>query len=144
MIAGCSVVGGAGNFVAVAVAGAGGAEGSVAQGVNCPMVGGAGHSVAGDAENFGGASLVGLPITIPASLCSSSFLPMGQCGPHEHFSVACLGITMALGDCSYFGLFFCFDGGVGVETGGGGIGQSLLVLNRFSEADPALGQGYPV
>ena len=28
-------------------------------------------------------------------------------------------------------------------TGVGGIGQSFLVLNRFSEADPALGKGVP-
>ena len=32
-----------------------------------------------------------------SSLCSSSFLQKGQCGPHEHFSVACLGIAMAWG-----------------------------------------------
>ena len=31
--------------------------------------------------------------------------------------------------------------GVGVGTGTGGIGQSFLVSNKFSEADPALGQG---
>ena len=29
----------------------------------------------------------------------------------------------------------------GVGTGVGGIGQSFLVSNKFSEADPALGQG---
>ena len=28
-------------------------------------------------------------------------------------------------------------------TGVGGIGQSFLVSNRFSEADPVLGQGVP-
>ena len=33
--------------------------------------------------------------------------------------------------------------GAGVGTGVGGIGQSFLVLNRFSDAEPALGQGVP-
>ena len=33
--------------------------------------------------------------------------------------------------------------GAGVGTGVGGISQSFLVLNRFSEADAALGQGVP-
>ena len=33
--------------------------------------------------------------------------------------------------------------GVGVGTGVGGIGQSFLVWNQFSDADPALGQGVP-
>ena len=33
--------------------------------------------------------------------------------------------------------------GAGVGTGVGEIGQSFLVSNRFSEADPALGQGVP-
>ena len=33
--------------------------------------------------------------------------------------------------------------GTGVGTGVGGIGQSFLVSNKFSEADPALGQGVP-
>ena len=31
--------------------------------------------------------------------------------------------------------------GADVGTGVGGIGQSLLALNRFSGTDPALGQG---
>ena len=44
-------------------------------------------------------------------------------------------------DCCNLGWFFCFDSGVGVGTGAGGIGQSFLVLNKFSEADPVLGQG---
>ena len=30
-----------------------------------------------------------------------------------------------------------------METGVGGIGQSFLVSNRFSNAEPALGQGVP-
>ena len=33
--------------------------------------------------------------------------------------------------------------GVVLGIGTGGIGQSFLVSNRFSEADPALGQGVP-
>ena len=32
---------------------------------------------------------------------------------------------------------------MGAGVGVGGIGQSFLVSNRFSEADPVLGQGVP-
>ena len=68
---------------------------------------------------------------------------MGQCSPHEHFSVACLGITMVWGIPAILGCSSVLMVGVGVGTGVGGIGQSFLVLNRFSEADRALGQGVP-
>ena len=68
---------------------------------------------------------------------------MGQCGPHEHFSVTCLGITMVLGIAAILGCSSVLMVGAGVGTGVGGIGQSSLVLNRFSGADPALGQGVP-
>ena len=64
---------------------------------------------------------------------------MGQYGPHEHFSVACIGITMAW-DCCNLGQFFCFDGRSGSRYWGRG---NWPVSNRFSEADPALGQGVP-
>ena len=33
--------------------------------------------------------------------------------------------------------------GEGVSVGAVGIGQSFLVSNKFSEADPVLGQGVP-
>ena len=33
--------------------------------------------------------------------------------------------------------------GAGVGTGVGGIGQSILVSNKFPETHPALGQGVP-
>ena len=47
------------------------------------------------------------------------------------------------GDCCNLGGFSILMVGVGVGAGVGGIGQSFLVSNRFSEADPALGQGIP-
>ena len=65
---------------------------------DCSAAGGAEHSVAGSAESFWGTFLVG-----PAYCCPSPhhflphFLEIGQCGPHEHFSTTCLGITMAWG-----------------------------------------------
>ena len=47
-----------------------------------------------------------------SSLCSSSFLQVGQCSPHEHFSVTswhnhCTGSSLLLGWC------FCFYSGCG-------------------------------
>ena len=45
------------------------------------------------------------------------------------------------GDCYYLEWCFCFHGRVDVGTGLGGIGQSFLVSNRFSEVDPTLDQG---
>ena len=68
---------------------------------------------------------------------------MGQCGPHEHFSVACLGITMAQGIAAILGGSSVLMVGAGVGTGVGRIGQSFLVSNNFSVADPALGKGVP-
>ena len=65
---------------------------------------------------------------------------MGQCSPQEHFSVACLGITMALGIAATWGGSSVLMVGAGVRTGVGGICQSFLVSNKFSEADPVLGQ----
>ena len=76
-----------------------------------------------------------------SSLCSSSFLQMGQCGPHEHFSVACLGITMAWGIAAAWGGSSVLIVGAAVVAGVGGIGQSFLVSSRFSDVDPELGQG---
>ena len=67
----------------------------------------------------------------------------GAIGPHEHFSVTCLGITMTLRIASILGCSSVLMVGAGVGTGVGGIGHSFLVLNRFSDADPALHQGVP-
>ena len=66
---------------------------------------------------------------------------MGKCSPNEHFSVACLGFTMAWGIAATWGGSSVLILWAGVGTGTGGIGQSFLVSNRFSEAHPALGQG---
>ena len=74
---------------------------------------------------------------------SSSFLQMGQCGPHKHFSSADLlfsglGKTIAQGIAATLGgTSSTFTVGVCV----GGIGQSALALNRFVEAGTVLGQG---
>ena len=68
---------------------------------------------------------------------------MGKRGPHEHFSVACLGITVASGIATTWDGSSVLIVGVGVGIGAGRIGQSFLVSNRFSEADLALGQGVP-
>ena len=67
---------------------------------------------------------------------------MGQYGPHEHFSVACLGITMAQGIAATLGGSSVLMAGADVETGVGGIGQSFLVSIKFSATDPA--KEYPV
>ena len=66
---------------------------------------------------------------------------MEQCGPHEQPSAACLGLTLTLGIAAIWGHVSVLMVGAGVGTRVGGIGQSFLVSNRFSEADPALGQG---
>ena len=107
----------------------------MAQGVDCPVAKDAGHSVAGGAESLWGASLAGFADDCPSPLCVLL---------HEHFSVASLGITMAQGIAAIQGCSSVLMVGVGVGTGVGGIGQFFLVLNRFSEADPALAQGVPV
>ena len=62
---------------------------------------------------------------------------MGQCGPLEHFSTTCLGITIAQGFAATWGGASVFTVGAGI----GGIGQSFLASNKFLGADPVLGQG---
>ena len=90
------------------------------------MTGGAKCFVAGGAECFVGTFLVvlsahpNLPHVLSSSqssLCSSSFLQMGQCGPHEHFSTTCLGITIAWGIAATWGGASGFIVGVGVGVG---------------------------
>ena len=68
---------------------------------------------------------------------------MGLCSSHVQFFVACQGVTIALviGDTRGGDSVFMVRAGVG--TGVGGVGQSYLVLNRFSEADPVFSQGVP-
>ena len=68
---------------------------------------------------------------------------MGQCGPHEQPSIACLGLTIAQGIAATWGGASALMVGAGVGAGEGGIGQSFLASNRFSGADPELGQGVP-
>ena len=68
---------------------------------------------------------------------------MGQCGPHEQPSIACLGLTIVQGIAATWGGASVLMVSAGVGTGVGGIGQSFLTSNRFSGADPALGQGVP-
>ena len=97
--------------------------------------------MAGSAEYFGAYSKLFCISPSQSSSCSSSFLQMGQCGPHEYFSVACLGITMAQGTAATWGGSSVLMVGAGVGIVAGGIGQSFLLSNKSSEADPALGQG---
>ena len=75
---------------------AGIAESFVTQDVDCSVAGDTEGSVAGGVEYFGGTFLVSFCL-LPSqsSSCSSLFLQMEQCSLQEHFSVACLGITMA-------------------------------------------------
>ena len=64
-------------------------------------------------------------------------MQMGQCSPHEHFSTTWLSITIAQGIATVWDGTSVFTVGAGVW----GIGQSFVVSNKFSEADPVLGQG---
>ena len=120
---------------------AGDVERSVTQNGDISVAGGAENMVAGGTEYLG--CILGLFCMLPSqsSSCSSLFLQMWQCGPHEHLSVVCLGITMAQGIAATWGGSSVLMMGAGVGTGAGGIGQSFLVLNKFSEVNPALGQG---
>ena len=75
------------------------------------------------------------------SQSSSIFLQMGQFGPHPHFSFIYFSATVAWGinvswDCASTFI-------VGVEVSVGGIGQSFLNSNKFSDIHPALGHGVP-
>ena len=56
-------------------------------------------------------------------------------------SDACLGIAMAQGIAETWGGSSVLMVGADVGTGVGGIGQSFLISNKFSETDPVLGQG---
>ena len=60
---------------------------------------------------------------------------MGQFGPHPHFSS---NYFTASWNCTSV-----FIVGIGVDIEAGGIGQSFLDLNRFSDADPVSGHGVP-
>ena len=64
---------------------------------------------------------------------------MGQCGLNEHFSVACLGNTIAWGIAAILVCSSILIVGAGV----GGIDHYFLVSNKFSSIDPDLGQGVP-
>ena len=47
-----------------------------------------------------------------------------------------------MGYCCFMGLCLNLYCG-GMDVGAGGIGQSLLDLNKFSDVDPVLGYGVP-
>ena len=66
---------------------------------------------------------------------------MKQSSTQEHFSVACLGITMAQKISATWGGSSVLMVGAGVGTGVGGINQSFLFSNKFFEADHVLSQG---
>ena len=115
----CSVVGGAEGYVAVGI-GDSVAEGFVRSGAEC----------------FGGTFWVDFCRSpSQSSLCSSLFTQMGQCGTQVHCSV-CLNITIAWGIAAFWGGFSILMMGSGVGAEVGGIGQSFLVSNKFSDVDP--------
>ena len=64
---------------------------------------------------------------------------------HSPCTIICSlsGVIIALGIAATWGGVSVFTVGTDVGAGVGGIGQSFLVSNRFSEVDPALGQGVP-
>ena len=66
---------------------------------------------------------------------------MGQFDPYSHFSFVCFSATGAQGIGASWGCASTFI--VGVDVGAGGIGQSFLDSNKFSDIDPALGHGVP-
>ena len=119
MIAGCSLAGVAGSSVAVAV-----------------VVIGAGDEVA---ECFGGTFLADSVGHHPSPLLH--FCKWGNATPLAFFwlvwALSWHGELLQLGCSSVLMV------GVGVGTGEGRIGQSFHVLNKFSDAKPALGQGVP-
>ena len=134
------MAGGAGNFVVVAVTGAEAeaAESFVSQHVDCFVFGdtegfvavGIEDSVAGGfvwsgAEGFGGTFLA----------------DFADCHPNPLLHVLLHFCKWGREDCCR--IFSCsvLIVGVDVGTGVGGIGQSFLVSNRFSDVEPALGQG---
>ena len=88
-----------------------------------------------------GCSLCLLPSQ--SSSCSSSFLQMGKCSAHEHFSTTWLGITIAWGIAVPWGGASVFTVSEEVGLGIRGNDQSFLVSNRFSETEPVLGEGVP-
>ena len=75
------------------------------------------------------------------SQSSSIFLQMAQFGPHPHFSFICFSATVAQGIIASLGYASTFI--MGVDVGAGGIGQSFLNSNKFSDVDPAPSHGVP-
>ena len=66
---------------------------------------------------------------------------MVQFGPHSHFSFVCFSATVAQGISASWGCASTYI--VGVDVGVGGIDQSFLDLNKFSDIDPAVVHGVP-
>ena len=123
----CFVIGDAEGFVAVGI-GDSAAEGFVWSG----------------AEGFGGTFLADFVDCHPSPLLCVllHFCKWSNAVPTSIFLwLVCHGHGM--GDCCKFGLFFCFDGGLGLGTGVGGIDESFLVSNRFYDGKLVLGQGVP-
>ena len=124
------------------------AEGFVSQHVDCFVIGDAEGSVAVDigdsmaegfvqsgAEGFGSTFWVDFVGHHPSPLLCAllHFCKWDNVVPMSIFC-GLFGHCHGMGDCCNLGLFFCFDGGGWCGTGVGGIGQSFLVSNRFSNA----------
>ena len=137
-VAGCTgnlAAGNALHLAAVGCFGPGGIGNSLVLVPVCLAIEHTGCS-AGGAEHF---VVVGLANHHPSPLLY--FLQMGQCGPHPHFSFICFGATMAQGISVSWSCASTFI--KGDDVGVGGIGQSFLDLNKFSDVDPVLGHGVP-
>ena len=68
---------------------------------------------------------------------------MGQCGLHEQPSTACLDLTITWEIAVPWGGASVLMLGAAVGARVGGFSQSSFASNRFSGADPVLGQGVP-
>ena len=128
------MTGGAECFVA------GGTECFATGVAECFVPGGTECFVPGGTECFVGTSLVALSVIVPIFLMFFFILANGAMQFPWTFLSNLLGITITWGITATWGgaSVFTLDADVGV--GEGGIGQSFLLLNRFSEADHVLGQ----
>ena len=147
MIFDCSLVGSAGSLVAMARAE--GAESFVLQLEGFVAVGIGGSAAEGfvwsGAKGFGGTSLADFVDCHPNPLLHVllHFCKGGSVVPTCNPLLLVWGAFITLGIAATWGGASVFMVGADVGTWAGGIGQSFLVSNRFSEVDPALGQGVP-
>ena len=131
----CSAYGGAEHSVA------GGAECFVTQDVDCSEAGALNMMWLGVLSILGMHSWLVLPITIPVFFMLFLILTNGAMQSPGAFLHSLLRHHHGMGDCCNLGDSSVLMVGADVVTGVGGIGQSFLVTNKFSEADPVLARG---